>query len=187
MSDEADLPGGGGEQRELLARLRAVVEAKDTEITVLRAELAAEREVRRRLELRVQDWNASSGWKAAIPDGQSGADRAKAAPGRAEERATRRGGQDRTGRGARAPRRRPVPGPTRAAEDGGPPAGFPGAGEPGRVTAVGSSWAQVWDVKISGEVTECLLASCRARALARSPPPMRRPARAGAHCLRAGG
>ena len=30
-----------GEQRELLARLRAVVEAKDTEVTVLRAELSA--------------------------------------------------------------------------------------------------------------------------------------------------
>jgi hypothetical protein len=31
---------GGGEQRELLARLRAVIEAKDTEIGVLRPGLA---------------------------------------------------------------------------------------------------------------------------------------------------
>ena len=41
VSDEPGLPGGAGEQRELLARLRAVVEAKDTEVTVLRAELSA--------------------------------------------------------------------------------------------------------------------------------------------------
>jgi hypothetical protein len=41
------------EQRELLARLRAVVEAKDAEIGLLRAELAAERELRKRLELQV--------------------------------------------------------------------------------------------------------------------------------------
>jgi 3-hydroxyisobutyrate dehydrogenase-like beta-hydroxyacid dehydrogenase len=36
-----DLPAGAGEQRELLARLRAVVEAKDAEVVMLRAELAA--------------------------------------------------------------------------------------------------------------------------------------------------
>jgi hypothetical protein len=41
------MPGDAGELRELLARLRAVVEAKDTEISVLRTELAAERELRR--------------------------------------------------------------------------------------------------------------------------------------------
>jgi hypothetical protein len=41
-----DLPAGGGEQRELLARLRAVIEAKDTEIGVLRSGLDAERELR---------------------------------------------------------------------------------------------------------------------------------------------
>ena len=52
MSDE---PGVSGEQqRELLSRLRAVVEAKDAEIGVLRQELAAERELRRRLELRLE-------------------------------------------------------------------------------------------------------------------------------------
>jgi hypothetical protein len=40
---------------ELLSRLRAVVEAKDAENAVLRAELAAERELRRRLELRLAE------------------------------------------------------------------------------------------------------------------------------------
>ena len=39
----------------LLSRLRAVVEAKDAEIAVLRGELDAERELRRRLELRLAE------------------------------------------------------------------------------------------------------------------------------------
>jgi transposase len=55
VSDEPDPPGGDEEQRELLARLRAVVEAKDAENAVLRAELAAERELRKRLELQVAE------------------------------------------------------------------------------------------------------------------------------------
>ena len=50
-----DLPAGGGEQRELLAWLQAMIEAKDTEIGVLRSGLDAEPELRRRLELRVAE------------------------------------------------------------------------------------------------------------------------------------
>lgn len=46
---------GADEQRELLARLRAVVGAKDAEIARLRWELGAERELRRRLELRLTE------------------------------------------------------------------------------------------------------------------------------------
>jgi transposase len=53
VSDQPDPPGQDLEQRELLARLRAVVEAKDAENGLLRAELAAERELRKRLELQV--------------------------------------------------------------------------------------------------------------------------------------
>jgi hypothetical protein len=49
VPDEPDLPASAEEQRELLAGLRAVVEAKDAENAMLRAELAAERELRRRL------------------------------------------------------------------------------------------------------------------------------------------
>ena len=41
-----DFPAGAGEQRELLVRLRAVVEAKDAEVAMLGAELTAERELR---------------------------------------------------------------------------------------------------------------------------------------------
>ena len=55
MSDAPGLSADPGEQRELLARLRAVVEAKDAENAVLLAELAAERELRRRLELKVAE------------------------------------------------------------------------------------------------------------------------------------
>ena len=43
------------ERRELLSRLRAAVEAKDAENAVLRRELDAERELRRRLELRLAE------------------------------------------------------------------------------------------------------------------------------------
>ena len=50
-----DPSAGAGEQRELLARLRAVIEAKDAENAVLRAELDAALERYRRLELRVAE------------------------------------------------------------------------------------------------------------------------------------
>lgn len=55
MSDEPDPSGPVGEQRELLARLRAVVEARDAENAMLRAELAAALDRERRLELRVAE------------------------------------------------------------------------------------------------------------------------------------
>jgi hypothetical protein len=43
MPHEPDPPAASGEQRELLARLRAVVEAKDAENAMLRAELGRSR------------------------------------------------------------------------------------------------------------------------------------------------
>jgi hypothetical protein len=52
---EPDLPATAGEQRDLLARLRAVAEAKDAEVAVLRADLDAARERERRLELRIAE------------------------------------------------------------------------------------------------------------------------------------
>jgi transposase len=55
VPDEPGLAGVIEEQRELLSRLRAVVETKDTENAVLRQELDAERELRRRLELRLAE------------------------------------------------------------------------------------------------------------------------------------
>ena len=50
-----DPSAGAGEQRELLARLRAVIEAKDAENAVLRTELDVALERYRRLELRVAE------------------------------------------------------------------------------------------------------------------------------------
>lgn len=62
MPDAPGLPADGGEQRELVARLQAVNEAKDTELAalrssfgVLRAELDAIAEDRRLLELTVAE------------------------------------------------------------------------------------------------------------------------------------
>jgi transposase len=55
VSGEPDPPGTAGEQRELLARLRAVAGAKDAGNVMLRAELAAALERQRRLELRVAE------------------------------------------------------------------------------------------------------------------------------------
>ena len=55
MPDEPAAGGETGEQRELLARLRGVIEAKDAENAALRAELAAALDRERRLELRVAE------------------------------------------------------------------------------------------------------------------------------------
>ena len=55
MSDAPDPPGGDQEQRELLVRLRAVAEAKGAEVSLPRVELAAGRELRKRLELQVAE------------------------------------------------------------------------------------------------------------------------------------
>ncbi|MHB8451408.1 MAG: DUF6444 domain-containing protein [Mycobacteriales bacterium] len=69
MPDQPNLSGAAGRQAGLVARLRALVEAKGVEIAGLHAEiaelhavvdtarsdLAAERELRRRLELRIAE------------------------------------------------------------------------------------------------------------------------------------
>ena len=117
MSDEPDLPGGAGEQRELLARLRALVEAKDSENAVLRAELSAALDRERRLELRIAELErrAGHGQQQLGDAGLEGADRGQRAPkGRASGpeylgAGAAKGPQAR--RAARAPRRGPVPGP----------------------------------------------------------------------------
>ena len=55
MPEEPGLADVIAQQRELLSRLRAVVAAKDAENAVLRREVDAERELRRRLELRLAE------------------------------------------------------------------------------------------------------------------------------------
>ena len=165
MSGAPELPAGAGEQRELLARLRAVVEAKDAEVAMLRAELTAERELRRRMELRIAELERRLGQDST----NSGTPTSKE-PIAAKERRTaerkRRDSSERERRKDRKPggqpghpgaglARDPDPEQRKTAE---PPAQCSrcGTGLAGAQPA-GASWAQVWDVSISRLVTEWLL------------------------------
>jgi hypothetical protein len=101
MSDE---PGAAGEQqRELLSRLRAAVDAKDAENAVLRQELDAERELRRRLELRIAELERRLGMDSS----DSGTPSLKERIGVKEARRARRQESERE---RRKDRRRPVTG-----------------------------------------------------------------------------
>ena len=150
------------EQRELLSRLRAVVEAKDAEIAVLRAELDAERELRRRLELRLAELERRLGMDSSdsgTPSSKEriGAKEARRARRQESERERRkdrkRGGQP--GHPGKGLARDPDPGERKDAE---PPAqcrrcraGLDGA------EAAEPRWAQVIDVEIIRKVTEWAL------------------------------
>jgi transposase len=166
VSEEPGLPGDAREQR-ALARLRAVVEAKDTEIAVLRAELSAERELRRRQELRIAELERRLG----MDSGNSGTPPSKEPIGAKERRKAERKARDTSERERRGDRKRggqpghrgaglsrdPDPDDRKTAE---PPAECSGCGSTlAGVMAAGSSWAQVWDVRISRWVTEWLLPS----------------------------
>jgi Family of unknown function (DUF6444) len=120
VSDAPDLPAGAGEQRELLARLRAVAEAKDAKVVMLRAELAAERELRRRMELRIAELERRLGQDST----NSGTPTSKESIGAKERRYGQQGGADeagffgagapqgpQAGRAARPSRGWPCPGP----------------------------------------------------------------------------
>jgi len=171
VSGEPDLRGGGGEQRELLARLRAVVEAKDAENAVLRAELSAEREVWRRLELRLAELERRLG----VDSSNSGTPSLRESIEARERRKAERKNRDTSERERRKDRKRggqpghrgsglsrdPDPDERRAA---GPPAECSGCGASlAGAAAAGSSRAQVWDVKITRWVTEWLLPSLAPR------------------------
>ena len=112
VSDEPDLPGGDGEQRELLARLRAVVEAKDAEVRVLRAELSSAVERERRLELRLAELERRLGMDSS----NSGTPSSKEPIGAKGRRKAERKNRDASERERRKDRKR-----------GGQP-GHPGAG-----------------------------------------------------------
>jgi Transposase IS66 family len=182
VSDVPGPPAGGGEQRELLARLRAVVEAKDTEIGVLRLELDAERELRRRLELRVAELerrlsmdstdSGTPGSKEPIAarEKRKAQRRERQSSERERSKDRKRGGQP--GHPGKGLARDPDPDETKETE---PPAqcrrcgaGLDGAaaGEP--------RWAQVIDVEVIRKVTEYLLPGrecpcCAAVTFARPP------------------
>ena len=122
VASEPDLAGVIAEHREFLVRLRAVVEVKDAEIAMLRQELDAERELRRRVELRVAELERRLRMDSyRLGDSQlEGADRGEGgAPGTAA--GVGAGAQEGPppGRAARAPRERPGAGPGPGRPQGG--------------------------------------------------------------------
>ena len=182
MSDVPDPSAGAGGQRELLARLRAVIEAKDAENAVLRAELDAALERYRRLELRVAELERRLGQDST----DSGTPTSKESIGARERRRAgrrrqesererrkdrKRGGQP--GHQGKGLAREPDPDEVKEA---GPPAecrsctaALDGA------AAAGSRWAQVIDVEVIRKVTEWLLPGrecpcCGAVTFAEPPP-----------------
>jgi hypothetical protein len=143
------------------ARLRAVVEAKAAQIEVLRAELDAERELRRRQELRVAELERRLGMDSTdsgTPSskervGAREARRARQQSERERRKDRKRGGQP--GHQGKGLGRHPDPGERK---DAAPPAECRScrASLDGAVAA-GSPWAQVIDAKIAREVTGWLL------------------------------
>jgi hypothetical protein len=157
-------PGPSGEiagQHELLSRLRAVVEAKDAENALLRRELDAERELRRRLELRLAELerrlsmdSSDSGTPSSKERiGAKQARRSRQRSERERRRDRKRGGQPgHQGKGlARDPdpdEKKDAEAPAECRQCG---AGLDGA------AAAGSRWAQVIDVEVIRTVTEWAL------------------------------
>jgi transposase len=157
-------PGRSGEiagQRELLSRLRAVVEAKDAENAALRRELVAERELRRRLELRLAELER----RLSMDSSDSGTPSSKERIGAKEARRARqqsererrgdrkRGGQP--GHQGKGLKRDPDPDENKDAE---PPAECRQCGTGlGGLAAAGWRWAQVIDVEVIRTVTEWTL------------------------------
>jgi transposase len=183
VSDVPGLSAGSGEQRELLARLRAVIEAKDAENAVLRAELEAALERYRRLELRVAELERRLGQDST----DSGTPTSKESIGATERRRAGRRQRQESERERRGDRKRggqpghqgkglarePDPGERKDAE---PPAQCCRCRAPlDGAVAAGSRWAQVIDVEVIRTVTEWALpglecACCGAVTFAEPPP-----------------
>jgi transposase len=171
VSDVPDPSADAGE-RELLARLRAVIEAKDAENPVLRAELDAALERYRRLELRVAELERRLGQDSTDsgtpPSKESIAVRERRKAGRRprqESERQRRGDRKRGGQPGHQGKglaQDPDPGQMREA---GPPAQCRSCkARLDGAAAAGSRWAQVIDVEVSQKVTEWLRRACSARA-----------------------
>ena len=165
MSDVPGPSAGAGEQRELLARLRAVIEAKDAENAVLRAELDAALERYRQLELRVAELERRLGQDST----DSGTPTSKESIGAKERRKAGRRQRQESERERRRDRKRggrpghqgkglardPDPGEMKEA---GPPAECRSCRAPlDGAAAAGPRWAQVIDVEVIRKVTEWLL------------------------------
>ena len=154
-------PEGGEQQRELLARLRAAVEAKDAENAALRRELAGERELRRRLELRLAELErrlSMDSTDSGTPSSRERIGAKKARRTRQQSERERRKGRNRGGQPGhegKGLQRDPDPDDRKDAE---PPAqcrrcstGLDSA------EAVTPRWAQVIDVEVVRTVTEWAL------------------------------
>jgi transposase len=156
-----DEPGAGGEQGDLVSRLRAVIAAKDEQIAVLAAALEASQERERRLELRLAEVErrlSMDSTDSGTPSSREriGAKETRRARQQSErERRTdrKRGGQP--GRQGKGLKRDPGPDEKKTT---GPPAecrsckaSLDGA------DAVEPRWAQVIDVEILRKVTEWAL------------------------------
>jgi transposase IS66 family protein len=143
------------------ARLRAVVEAKDAEIAGLRDGLDAERELRRRLELRLAELERRLGMDSSDSGTPSSKERIGAKEARRARQQSERdrredrrpGGQP--GHQGKGLARDPDPGERK---DAGPPAECRrcGAGLDG-ADAAEPRWAQVIDVEVTRKVTEWAL------------------------------
>jgi transposase len=161
------------------ARLRAVVEAKDDEITGLRAELDADREVIRRLGLRLAELerrldrdSTDSGTPSSKERiGAKEARRARQQSERERSKDRKRGGQP--GHQGKGLKRDPDPGERLNAA---PPAECRSCRAPlDGAEAAGSRWAQVIDVELIRKVTEWALPGlscpcCGAATFAEPPP-----------------
>jgi hypothetical protein len=156
-----DGPGAGGEQGDLVSRLRAVIGAKDEQIAALAAVLEASLERERRLELRLAEVerrlsmdSSDSGTPSSKERiGAKEARRARQQSERERSRDRKRGGQP--GHEGKGLKRDPDPGEKK---DAAPPAecrscraSLDGA------EAVEPRWAQVIDVEFARKVTEWAL------------------------------
>jgi hypothetical protein len=155
------VPGDGAGLRAANAGLRSVVEAKDAENAVLRAELDAGRELRRRLELRLAELERRLGMDSTDSGTPSSKERigAKAAR-RARQESQRERRKDRKGGGqpghqGKGLARDPDPDQEETAE---PPAECRSCGASlDGAAAAGSRWAQVIDMEFIRKVTEWAL------------------------------
>jgi transposase len=154
-------------QREVLSRLRAVVEAKDAENVALRRELDAERELRRRLELRLAELErrlSMDSSDSGTPSSKERIGAKEARRARQQSERVRRGDRKRGGQpGHRGTGLARDPGPDEN-KDADPPAQCRrcGAGL-GGAAAAGARWAQVIDVEVVRKSTEWALPGLECR------------------------
>jgi transposase len=156
------VPGDAAGLRAANARLRELLAGRDAEIALLRAELDAECELRRRLELRLAELERRLGMESTDSGTPSSKERTGAREAtrvrqqseRERRKDRKRGGQP--GHQGKVLATEPEPDER---ETAGPPAECPacGAGLDGAALAAKPRWARVTDIKVGRRVTEILL------------------------------